>query len=331
MKMARFTLTAPLVAVTFLLAAATLPIQGAGHPIPDVDVAGPADHFNMGSRLMTSGKRMTVRLTIPEQGTVRVPKFNGTFFYSPHNPEATTGTLLFRTDMFEKVKGKLAGLLTKELDFKTHPFFAFQSHSASKSNDDIDLKGKLIVKDRETEAVLRLVNPGSVAESRDGERWVKIQGEMSVDATALGLESLGSRLEFDLDLFLFNYTTASAKATGINSRALDREPPTLPKAADALSNSGWYLMLTQRYKEAIEAFDMSLDKDPNVVNVYLRRGDAYVFDGQYGKAVGTYRTVGDFFMPVHPHILELNKVLSGAYLTPDSLNAANQKWTTLQE
>ena len=47
--------------------------------IPNPDVSGPAPEFDMGSRLMTSGKRMEVWLTIPGKGKVKVPKFNGTF------------------------------------------------------------------------------------------------------------------------------------------------------------------------------------------------------------------------------------------------------------
>ena len=59
-------------------------------PIPDLEVAGPADGFDMASRLMTSKKRGTVKLTVPGQGSVRLPQFNGTFFYSPANPAATS-------------------------------------------------------------------------------------------------------------------------------------------------------------------------------------------------------------------------------------------------
>ena len=64
-------------------------------------------------------------------------------------------------------------------------------------------------------------------------------------------------------------------------------------------------------------------------NAYLRRGDAYVFNGQYGLAVGTYRLMWDY-MPVHPHLIELRKVLDGEYLTPATLSASNKQWQQAQ-
>ena len=58
--------------------------------IPDLEVAGPVAGFEMGSRLMTSAKSMEVTLSVPGKGTVRLPKFNGTFFYRHSRPEATS-------------------------------------------------------------------------------------------------------------------------------------------------------------------------------------------------------------------------------------------------
>ena len=49
----------------------------------------------------------------------------------------------------ENVEGRMAKELTKALDPGQHPFFAFQSRSAVATADGVDLKGKLIVKDRE--------------------------------------------------------------------------------------------------------------------------------------------------------------------------------------
>ena len=62
----------------------------------------------------------------------------------------------------------------------------------------------------------------------------------------------------------------------------------------------------------------------------MRRGDAYAFNRQYGKAVGTYRLMWDI-MPVHPHLIELRKVLAGEYLTPQSLQASNNQWKAIQQ
>ena len=42
-----------------------------------------------------------------------------------------------------------------------------------------------------------------------------------MDAAELGLESVGSTLEFEFDVFLFRYATASAVANGHQHQALD--------------------------------------------------------------------------------------------------------------
>lgn len=315
-------------AAVFLLA--LLPVGCAEpEPIPDLEVTGPPDGFEMGSRLMTSPSKMEVRLTVPGQGTVKVPRFNGTFFYRQEAPESTSATLLFRPDQFEDVDGTLSQTLIDALDFDHHPFFAFQSHTAEVSGDGVELKGKLIVKERETDATLRLQSPGEVAVNEEGGRWIRIKADMDVSTVALDLESLGDRLRFDIDLFLKGYTARSAEKTGIDPAALDKSPPSLPGKAEELSDAGWYLILTGRYPEAIAAFDRSLEKDPSIVNTYLRRGDAYLFDGQYGKALGTYRAMSEY-MPVHPHMMELSKILDREYLTPESLQAANREWLARQ-
>ncbi len=315
----------------FLVVAVLLAGSGCTEPvpIPDLAVAGPSADFEMGSRLMTSSKKMEVRLTIPGKGTVRIPKFNGTFFYRESEPQATTGTLLFRPDQFEDLEGSLAAELVQAFEFDEHPFFAFQSRSASTTPDGIDLEGRLIVKDRQADVTLRLRSPGPVAVDAEGDRWVEIGAELQADAHALGLGALGDVLLFDFDLFLRGYTVTSVEKTGVDVAALNRSPPELPSGADALSDAAWYLMLNDRFPEAIEVFDRSIAKDPSNVNTYLRRGDAYLFDGQYGKAMGTYRAMAEF-LPVHPHIMELAKVLDQEYLTPATLHDANQRWVVRQ-
>lgn len=314
-------------AVTTLLLALGLSALGCASPvpIPDLDVAGPPASFDMGSRLMTSASRTKVRVSSPAKGSADLPKVNGTFFYRHDRPEATTGTLLFRTDQVEAVEGSLAPELQDALDFKQHPFFAFQSHSASLSEDGIDLEGKLIVGSRETNTALRLIDPGRVAVGDDTKKWIRIAAQMQVDPSTLGLGSLGSHLELTFDLFLVGYTADSAKATGIDTEALGASPPMLPAGAEALSNAGWHLILTGRYNEAITAFDASIELDPSNVGTYLRRGDAYLFAGHYGKAMGTYTTMTQY-NPVMSHIFELTKILDRQYLTPETLQAANAKW-----
>ncbi len=300
-----------------------------GLPIPDLDVPGPSGDFEMGSRLMTSGKRMEARVSVPGKGTAKMSKFNGTFFYRDASPEATTATLMFRADQFEDTDGKLSAALRQALDFDEHPFFAFQSHSASKSRNGVDLQGKLIVKDRETDVTLHMRSPGKVALNDKDERWIQFDADLEVAASDVGLESVGERLRFDFKVFLFNYTVGSAKSTGIDSKALDRNPPALPSDAAELSNAGWYLILTQRYPEAIAAFDKSIAANPESISAYLRRGDAYAFNGDYGKAVGTYKAMLRF-MPAHPHMIELSKVLGQEYLTPASLHDVNLQWKQSQ-
>ena len=298
--------------------------------IPDLNVSGPNADFEMNSRLMTSGKRMEVWLTIPGKGKVKMPKFNGTFFYRDSNPQATSATLMFRSNEFVNVEGKMAKELTRALDFKNNPFFAFQSRSAAETATGVELRGKLIVKDRETDVTLQMKSPGEVAvDPAKNERWIAFEADMEVDASAVGLETLGEVLRFEFKMFLFNYTMESAIGTGIKTAALDRDPPRFPRDAESLSNAGWYLMYRKRFTEAIEAFDKSIELNPTYVSAYLRRGDAFAFNRQYGKAVGTYRLMWDI-MPVHPHLIELRKVLAGEYLTPASLSDSNKRWQLTQ-
>ena len=91
-----------------MLSAAESPAQAQAPVVQDVEVSGPAEGFEMSARLMTSSKRMKVRLTVPGAGRVAVPKFNGTFFYRHTRPEATSATLMFHTERFENEEGKLA-------------------------------------------------------------------------------------------------------------------------------------------------------------------------------------------------------------------------------
>ncbi|ANM29382.1 hypothetical protein ABI59_06965 [Acidobacteria bacterium Mor1] len=324
---------APLTGLLLLLSAIalTLPAAVAQAPVvQDVKVSGPAEGFEMGSRLMTSGKRMKVWLTVPGAGKVAVPKFNGTFFYRHTRPEATSATLMFHTERFENDEGKLAKPLAKALDFRSHPFFAFQSHRSRVEGKDVALEGKLIVKDRETEAVLHLRAPGEVAVNSKDERWLQVQADMEVAAAAVGLEEFGQTLQFELDLFLFNYTQESARKTGVNVSALEHSPPRLPSDPEGLSNAGWYLMYERRFDDAIAAFDKAIAKNPRFVSAYMRRGDAYAFNEQYGMAVGTYRLMWDI-MPTHPHLIELRKVLAGEYLTAASLDKSNKQWLATQK
>lgn len=307
-----------------ILGLASAGARAQGMPIPDLDVAGPAPEFEMDSRLMTSGKRMEVWLSIPKKGKAQLGNFNGTFFYRASKPEATTATLMFRADQFNDVEGSIAKELIEALDFDRHPFFAFQSRSASKTRKGVDLKGKLIVKDRESTATLQLKSPGKVAINDKAERWIAMKAVMEVSTADLGLDSLGKSIRFDFDVFLFNFTIDSVKQTGIDPAALDEDPPSLPSDADALSNAGWYLIYTKRFDEAIKAFDKSIEAK-GAISAYLRRGDAYVFDGQYGKAMGTYKAMAQY-MPTHPHLLELRKVLDGEYLTPSTLSVFSRMW-----
>ncbi len=307
-----------------------LPALGTAQPtIKDIPVAGPSANFEMSSRLMTSGKRMKVAVGVPGAGKAAMAKFNGTFFYRHDQPEATSATLLLRTDGLEDLEGSVAKKLSDAFDFEHHPFIAFQSESASKSPGGVALKGTLIVKSRSTSATLHLVAPGKVEVNGKNESYLQAKGKMKVDTSELGLDSLGTTLEFDLDLFLFNYTTASAVATGISTSSLDRSPPALPKKADELSNAGWYLMLTHRYPEAIAAFDRSIEANPGGISAYFRRGDAYLFNGDYGKAMGTYQALS-VMMPLQPHILELSKVLDNRRLTPASLQQLSKQWQARQ-
>lgn len=325
----RFQRTLAPVALALSCLVSTSCINAAPVPIPDMEVAGPSDAFDMGSRLMTSPSRMTVRVTIPGKGTVKLPKFNGTFFYRHDQPQATTATLLLRPDEIEDVEGSVAEQLGKALDFEHHPFFAFQSRSASVTEQGIALAGTLIVKLQQADATLILESPGEVAVNDAGERFVEIHGGMTVKAAALGLGAIGDVLDFDFDFFLMNYTAASPKAKGVDTATLDNSPPRLPTDAEGLSNAGWYLILTGRYAEAIAAFDRSIELDPRNVNTYLRRGDAYLFNGDYGKAMGTYKAMTTY-IPVHPHIMELTKVLDREYLTPAMLQEGSEKWLAKQ-
>ena len=36
-------------------------------------------------------------------------------------------------------------------------------------------------------------------------------------------------------------------------------------------------------------------------------------------------------MPVHPHLIELRKVLAGEYLSPRALNESNRQWLASQQ
>ncbi len=297
--------------------------------IEDMSVQGPPANFDMSSRLMTSGKRMKVSVEVPGVGRAALPHFNGTFFYRHDRPDATSATLLLRTDGLADVEGALAQELSDALDFDQHPFLSFQSASAQVTPDGLALHGTLIAKTEATQATLLIAGAGKVALNDKNESFLEAKGTIRVATTDLGLGHLGERLDIHLELFLFNYTRASAVATGIDPAALDRSPPVLPRDAEALSNAGWYLMLEQRYPEAIEAFDRSIEASPQNVSAYFRRGDAYVFNGDYGKAMGTY-TALRAFMPLQPHILELSKVLDDQRLTPESLQAAGERWHATQ-
>ena len=66
------------VAWAAVLVLSVAPLWAQAPTIPDVEVSGPPPGFEMDSRLMTSGKRMDVWLSVPEVGQVEISKFNGT-------------------------------------------------------------------------------------------------------------------------------------------------------------------------------------------------------------------------------------------------------------
>ena len=296
--------------------------------ITSIEVAGPPEGWEMSSRVMNRQSASSATLG-PGRGTGSTASFeqiSASMYYAPASDLPITATVTLRTDRLSSEDEALQGDLQAWLEPARHPAMIFQTTASHQRGSLMEAEGNLLLRDRRYPAtsVWEVTTPVSVDESgrRAGELRVTVHASVPEAPFPEG------KLELVLDLPVSGFTDAFVEGVlsdrGIDVADVVGADPEYPEDASALSDVAWYLMLAGHHARALEVFQMSIDRSPEV-NTYMRMADGHIFAGNYGMAVGTYRALEQYNLG-HAHSLELIKVLSGQPLRADELAAIHAAW-----
>jgi hypothetical protein len=279
--------------------------------IQPVSVAGPPAHWDMSTRLMNRQSASTATLSGAGNGSANFAAISASMYYNDAVEEPFTGTVVMRAESLSSEDPEYQETLVAWLQPAEYPAVIFQSTESALGDDGFTVSGNLFLGGQMVVAQSRWRAIQPVILGEDLRKSAELSAVIS--ATVPGAPLPGGEVRIELNLPVVGYTAgfvaAMLESNGTDVAALTGANPSYPDAGPDLSNIAWYLMLAGHTGQALDVYEMSLEKS-RVLNTYLRMSDGYVFDGQYGMAVGAYTALEPYNVG-QPHGLELTKTLGG--------------------
>ncbi len=104
-----------------------------------------------------------------------------------------------------------------------------------------------------------------------------------------------------------------------------QQTPTESEQAQSAFHKGYRHQKAKRYQEAIEAYEESLQHDPQQAEALNNLGFCYKSLKRYQKAIGYYQEA----LSINPQLAEAHEYLGEAYLAIGKLALAQREYQTL--
>ena len=286
-----------------------------------------------------------------------IKSYQATIFYDPNDIMKSSATIRIASPGFTTSHDKRDTELQGKhfLNSKEFPSIWFQGFEAKPTKDGFDLNGTMNIKNINKPVTIHLKKPILKSKAMRNLDIMIVNGHFSISrkdfklgATGpmAGNPMLGDKIDVEFSFLCFRYTVDYIKAayvekvgnidhavgliynevkknganSGLNllNKLLRNSNYKSDNWLSNLANIGWLLMVDGLGKEALPFYHFALEKNPNHLVSNLRLGDAYVFAGEYDKALVHYKKERSLdARKKFTHIPHMIKLISGSFKLKD--------------